>query len=212
MSVFRFTDYARIKRRVSIDNTGAIAVVDASENWFDAQIVSGLRLRRIPANTGLNSPRADISTIFRHLINLYGPLGDEFSPGDRIETRRDSTVYEVVTGAREIRDGLTSSPGREVNILPLTQLYPLNGSIQEQGGGATVRSDLIFSLYQPNETHGDVGTYQIFQGEAPIDFRDDLHVNRSIVSGGKTYRIASRTVDDIGMYVLMELRQTGATS
>jgi len=155
-----------------------------------------------------NSPRRANSKLLRYYTGYFGPTGVPLRAGDRVEV--DSVIYEVLSVPREIRKGRFPE-GFGAQVLPLTFLYPFVGTIEEIGG-ADVALNVIFSKYAPNESSGSTGTYEDFDGEAPLDYASHLRINRQIRVGATSiYKIVTATVDKVAGYVDLTLRKSGAS-
>lgn len=201
MAIFRYSDPARIVRRVSVSSAGVIVIVDDIGPWFASQLID----RKGGHTSDDPSPRNRPAKTLRYQDGVMGPIGARLTAGNRVGV--GSVTYELLQDPKEVTDGLISVAW-EVPVLPVEELYPLEGELQEQGGESAI-NPVRFSLYTPSETHGDRGTYENGSGECPIDLHTEVRTNRQFVAGGKTYKIISATVDHVGKFCALELRKAG---
>lgn len=200
--VFGFTHYARVTRRVTVGQDGAITVVDNPETWFESMLV---RTGQPWAGTDSGSPRRARPDRLRYLASALGPAGASLRAGNRLELA--STTYEILEDPREVKLGARLA-GYEIPALALTRLYPYLGTVEELGG-ADVRANVRFSVFTASEEHRETGMYEDYNAETDLSNRDIMRVNRQVSSGSNIYKITSAEVDLAGAYVRMTVRKAG---
>lgn len=202
MSVWRFTDNAKITRRVSVDDSGTISVIDALEDWFPALFVKTGRSR---SGSDVGSPRRLRTDLLRHRHGILGPAGDPLRAGDRVDV--GTAAFEVLENAREVQLG-RRVVASEVPIMAIEKLYSFEGAIQEQGG-APIKAAVRFSIYSTDEIHDVTGTYENYSAETDLGNHGECRVNHHLVTDGKTYKITSAENDLVGGFVRMSVRKAG---
>lgn len=201
MSTFRYSGPARITRRVSVGPDRTVTVNDTLGPWFVSELhkVNSL-FRRV------GSPRTQTPLFFRHRLGVFAPSGVDLRPGDRVGIKEDT--YEITTYGRSMADGRVPQTV-EFQVVPVDNLYPLTGHIQDQAG--TDESEVVCSIYTPSEDHGSTGTYENSQAEAPLEYASDLHQNKQLQVGSDTYKIVSASINYDNGFVLMNVRRTDAS-
>lgn len=204
MSAWRFTDNARIIRRVTVDESGNISVTDIAESWFPA-----LRMRTGAPRPSQDSasPRRLRSDRVRFRNGYLGPPGGQLRAGDRINM--GDTDFEVLEDPRDFHLGRRII-GCEVPVRSVEKLYPFEGAIQEQGG-APIKAGVRFSIYATDETHDSTGTYENYNAETDLSNAAECRVNHHFVTDGKVYKITASENDLAGGYVRMTVRKAGAS-
>jgi hypothetical protein len=202
VSVWRFTDNAKITRRVSVNPSGTISVVDAVEDWFPALHVQTGRNRR---GSDVGSPRRLRTDLLRHRFGILAPAGDPLRAGDRVDV--GTAAFEVLEDAREVQLG-RRVVAAEVPIMAIEKLYPFAGAIQEQGG-APIKASVRFSIYSSDETHDITGTYENYSAETDLGNHAECRVNHHLVADGNTYKITAAENDLVGGFVRMTVRKAG---
>lgn len=204
MSSWRFTDNARVSRRVTVDPVGAITVVDALEDWFPAQKISTGQTRAGSDSASVRRLRTDL---FRYRLGLLGPLGDPLRAGDRIQV--NDVDYEILENPRDFHLGRMVI-GAEASIKQVTKLYPFEGAINEQGG-APVKAAVRFSVYSTDEIHETTGTYEVYAAETDLGNHAECKINHNFTSDGKVFKITAAENDLVGGFVRMTVRKAGAS-
>lgn len=197
--------------RATVVRTLALAgrnyeITDETAGSFMVSVMPPLRSRSEDS-----SPRDGDPYIMRW---QSGPLGPIVVPqaGFRCSLSRPSgrgyenVIHEVLSDPREFRVG-PSTQGIMAETLPVGDLYPYTGVLKEQDG--EVVDPIIFALWSVREDHADTGTYERFNGEAPVEFAEALGDNRWIDLGGR-YRITSSITDLEGPRVKFEARRANA--
>lgn len=204
MSAWRFTDNAKIIRRISVDSSGTIIVMDAVEDWFPALHTKTGRSR---AGSDTGSPRRLRTDFVRYRPGILGPAGAPLRAGDRLNVA--TLTFEVLENPREVHLG-RRVVASEVPVMQLDSLYPFEGAIQEQGGNP-IKPSVRFSVYSTDETHDVTGTYENYNAETDLDNHSECSINHHFVTDGKTYKITAAENDLVGGFVRMTVRKSGAT-
>lgn len=205
MNGFRKTHDARIVRLVSEGSDGQISVDDAGgDRYFSVQLISTARPR---SSRDSASPRRQSTYSLRIPGPPFGPV-ESLLAGSRVVL--SNTEFELLSNPRDYSVNPAYADGYEVGVLPVEMLYPYVGDLYVAGqDGALVQANIRFSLYSADENDNNVGIYQDFRAEAPVDLRSLLKVNHEI-RASDTLKIVNRDVDRAGMFVDMTVRKSGA--
>lgn len=175
---------------------------------YGSHMVSLMPPTRRLANDG--SPRDGDPYTIRWRGGSLGPLVPPFA-GWRLTLSRpvgrtyENLSYELLTDPSEVRVG-PFTDGMQAPALPVSDLYPYEGELKSQGG--TTIQVINVALWSVREDHQDTGTYENFNGEAPVEFATMLGDNKRIDIGGQRYRITSSIVDFKGPRVKFEARRS----
>lgn len=193
----------RVVRRVVVNSAQVVTVSDILEDRWPARL--------IPPTSEHGgddaSPRDNSPYIIRYARFLFRPPGATLRAGDRVEERETGLAFELLRDPRTLREG-RREVGWEVSALPVSTLYPLNGSIQEQGGDEVV-DDVDFALWGGSENRTDRGEYEDRDGEVPVEYSSELRSNRQLVTSSQTLRILEAVVDTEGPRVKVRARRAG---
>lgn len=185
-------------------NEGVYTIVNADELYFASEVVTP---DQAGTRTNGPSPREQPRYLLRwHSSGLLSPHNPSFDPGERV--RAGNVVYELVSAPRQIGVVPPTDGQFEAEIVPVEELYPLVGDLEEMDG-TLILADVRFSAYSNNETHADQGTYEDFDGESPLEYLGSLKMNRQLASGTSTFKVVSAETDNEGNFIRLELRRAG---
>lgn len=190
----------RISRRVVVGTDRQISVSDLlTEPYFRAVLMPS---RGTKPGTD-ESPRA-MPALRLQWPDTRTSAVEPLRGGYRVETR-SSDIYELLEAPRTLKRG-----GRklfEAQVQLISELYPWEGEIREQGGNFV--ANLSLAMWSANDRQEDTGEYEDRIAECPIEFEPLLKRNRHITMGGEKFNILSTAVDVTGPRVTMGVRKIG---
>jgi hypothetical protein len=131
------------------------------------------------------SPRQAPPAMLRHASGLTGPRR-VLRAGSRLSLLSRGT-YELLDNGVDVTTG-TRIVGREYACLPSDSLYPLDGIISDMDGNPIGNMEL--AIWGATESHDvTAGEFEDYDGEAPIEFAEQLMRNVDIMVGTTRYRV-----------------------
>lgn len=149
------------------------------------------------------SPRSQTPYKAYFLGNLLG-RPDQILAGSRMVMSRitgenllweSGVLYEAILDARPVRVGGRNVTGWELKLFPFKDLYPFEDvEIIDSNGDVIGTTNL--AKWTSEEREEDQGTYEDFDGEAPIEAASFFETqNAKFVIDGRTYRVRTAVVD-----------------
>ena len=184
-------------RAVTVTAGQAVTINATPSRWFPARLVAPEEQDRPP------EPRAARPhQLVYQAHNLTGPAVT-LRPADRVATVT-GTQWELVGPPSAAGDALAADVHR------VTDLYPVTGLLEEQGG-TDVQAGVPIAVWPATgERSTDRGVYTEFLGEAPAEHLAALTVtNRQLIVGAQKLKIVSAVLHVEVPRVEMALRRPG---
>lgn len=175
-------------RRVQYAPGSVLTVTEGAETWFRGEVV--------PPNENTDPydegpPRERPHHVMKWPVGTLGPgIHAPTRPSERVEAVEGATsrAYELLGLPRQLHVGRRRT-GVEVAVMPVEDLYPYTGVLQEQGG-EEVLPEIQLAMWNADSARLDRGQYYTYDGEAPFDLAEQLVAsNRQVVVNGTTFRI-----------------------
>lgn len=188
-----------------------ISKVTAKVPAYEAEEVDERFLCKLdpPTNHPLSfddtSPRSQTPYLAYFRAGLIG-RSDQILAGSRLTMTRvwrvgddllweSGKTFEAVLDARAVRVGGRNVSGWELKLMPYDELYPFT-DVDIIGPDGEVLGTTNLSKWTSEETEEDHGTYEDFDGEAPIEAAPWFETqNAKFVIDGRTYRVRTAVVD-----------------
>lgn len=171
---------------------------EPAPNGFFCNLIEG-RGNVLPTES---SPREGSYSKVQLPAGTIAPLHPPANPGDRVVVQGET--YELIGRPRQLMSGRRIL-GAEVAVMSVNDLYPFQALLVE--GQDMVRADIILAMWTTGANTTDRGAYALYEAEAPLDFAEDLKVNRSLTISGQRFNIAQAIQPLTSPQVKMVLRR-----
>lgn len=168
--------------------------------WANLQVPRDHPPRRVA------SPREDLPPyILGYSLGAFSPkvplrAGSWVKVGD--------VIYECITSPRN-KMWSQIPVGQEVQILPLSDVYPLRCAIVPKGTQGNPLEDIPIAIWSPTEDTRDHGSYVSYSAYVPVTEHEEIDINSEVVVGTKRYMITREGLDVSTGVVQLTLRGSG---
>lgn len=196
-------DQAHVVRRVTVDDTQAVVVLDAPEEVFSCSITTPT------SEAGADgSPRDWPAATLRHAEGVRAPAGEALRAGDRVEDGHGA-VWELLRPSRPLR-AARKVVGHQAPVQLVSVLYPLAAVVRTQGGTDVLADNVPVVVFTPRRSRESTGEYTDLQGECPIEYRVALaNQNCELHVGDIRYRVNEASPEYAEPRVRLTLRRVG---